>query len=140
MPEASPFPVLYLAPWTLSIGDFVWVMDIRLASDGSFRVWIEFPGQAWAWDGRDTPVLVAIRHRWELETISTGWVVARGADGRPAAVAHTAVMEPTTPPDPTSAAASSRPAAAADADETPLHRTWADTRSRSPTDDGDLGL
>ena len=138
MPEPFTFPVLYLAPWTLNIGDSVQIMDIRLDAEGSFRVWIEFSGQVWAWSDTGTPVLVTVRHRWELETITTGWAVARRADGRPAAVAHSAVMEPSQPPGDTPTAASSRPAAAVDGDGTPLPGMGAYSCSRSPTADGDL--
>ena len=141
MSEASAHPVLYAAPWTLSIGDFIRVVNIRLTNEGSFRVWIEFPGQTWAWRGDGTPILVSVMHRWELVTVSTGWMVARDDDGRPISEVHTALMVPTQPPDATTAAASSRSTAAAAADrapdgldETPLHSTWADTRS--PSDEG----
>ena len=126
--------MMHLSPWTLHTGDFVQIIDIRLTLDGNFRVWIEFPGQVWAWGDRDTFVLVSVRHRWELVTTATDWAVTRRADGQPAAVAHSTVMGPTTtPPDPA-------PAAGTVADgESPLHNVWADTRSRSPTGDDDLG-
>ena len=156
MSSASPFPVLHLAPWTLQAGEFAQIIDIRLTADGHFRVWIEFPGQAWvwgdadsrAWGDADSFVLVSVRHRWELVTTATDWAVTRRADGRPAAIAHSSVAGPsTTPPATTSLEPDARPsrpsdapgdadgeAAPGDADgESPLRGAWA----RSPAgDDG----
>ena len=138
MAEPSAYPVLYAAPWTISIGDFVRVVDIRLSNSGGFRVWVEFSGRNWAWRDDGTPILVSVLHRWELVTVSTGWMVARDDDGRPIADVNTAITGSTQPPDATTAAASTTAAdadrAPGDADETSLLNTWADTRS--PSDEG----
>ena len=83
---------MYGAPWSLSAGDYVRVVDVRADRSGNFRVWLEFPGQQWAWADHGLPVVVSIMHRWELITASTSWRVALDADGDPAITLNTAAM------------------------------------------------
>ena len=90
--ESPAPPLMYGAPWSLSAGDYVRVVDVRADRSGNFRVWLEFPGQQWAWADHGLPVVVSIMHRWELITASTSWRVALDADGDPAITLNIAAM------------------------------------------------